>query len=500
MPPRPAKKQSRHVAKSDYAFKTVPRAHQLSAFNLARDVEAFALFMEQGTGKTKVDIDCSAWAYQQGLIDAWVIVAPAGVHLNWSRQELPKHLPAHVDARVVEWQSAKARSKGFQTALDEALAPGGFPILCLNVEAVLTEPGVDALRRWLMTRRCKGTIDESSIIKNPKAQRTKLLLKARKHLVQRRVLNGTPVTTGPLNLFSQCQFLDEAIFGYTSYYAFSHHYAEWTKKRNWAQGRDYEELICYRNLDELTARLRPYSFRVTKTECLDLPPKVYSPPRYFELSPEQKRLYESLRDDFVAELDSVRVTAPLAITRLLRLQQIACGYLPSGEDGLVQPIPGPNPRLAALLAKFEETEPRKAIVWGRFRQDILLVSAALREAYGDDAVVTYDGANPKTRTAGKEAFQDPNSLVRFFIGNPQAAGRGLDLYEAEMVEYYSNSFSLEQRLQSEDRAHRDGLKHTVVYGDYIALGTVDEHIVQALRDNQDVAETVVSQLQNWLRS
>lgn len=502
MPARSTAARSRRpsIAPASYAFHTAPRAHQRAVFDRAKDLAYFALLMEQGTGKTKVDIDCSAYSYEAGLIDAWAIVAPAGVHLNWTRQELPKHLPPRLTgAAFLAWDSSRARTKSFQRDLASVLA-APFPIVSFNAEALLTDPGLDALRALLRGRRCKLTIDESSLIKNVKAQRTTLLLKAGKLAVQRRILNGTPVTNGPLNLYSQMLFLDEDILGFSSYYTFAHHYAEWTKKRNWSQGRDYEELVAYKHLDELVAKIAPVSFRVTKAECLDLPPAIELPPRYYELTPEQRAIYEALRDEFLVELGGRTITAALALTRLLRLQQVCCGYLPGAEAGEMYPIPGPNRRIETLLTQVSETEPRKAIIWCRFREDVRRVAASLREEYGINVVVTYDGSTGQdARDTAKRQFQAPKSLVRFFVGNPAAGGRGLDLYAAEHVYRYSSSFSLEQRLQADARAHRDGLTHPVSYSDLVALGTVDEHIAATLAAGKDVAEGIVGALPRWLK-
>lgn len=492
---KPAIAATPRAATGPYKFKTEPRLHQRRAWEMARECSAFALLMEMGTGKSKVEIDSSAWSKERGLIDSWIVLAPSGVHMNWVRQELPKHLPERLKAKWIGWDSGKARSKKFLKEL-EAVYASPFPIVAMNIEAILTEPGLEVLRRLGRGSRCKLTIDESSLIKSVKAARTKLLIKGAPLFKQRRILNGTPITNGPLNLYSQFAFLDPKILGFRSYYAFSHRYAEWKAQRNWAQGRDYEELIGYQNLDELIAKIEPHSYRVLKKDCLDLPPKVYAPPRYFELSKEQARLYVDLRDEFVAELDGNLITANLALTRLLRLQQVTCGYLPA--EGALVPVPGKDPRMEALLEVLEEAAPKKAIIWCRFQEDIKRVRAALTGVYGGDSAVTYDGnTSADMREYALTSFQSKSSPVRFFVGNPAAGGRGLDLYAAEMVIYFSNSFSLEQRQQSEDRAHRHGLTHSVTYVDLVAQGTVDEQIIEALRSGQELASGILSKLRSW---
>lgn len=492
-------KSARHIKRRDYTFKTEPRDHQLEAFLRCREAEAFALLMEQGTGKTKVDLDATAYSYLAGLIDTHIVIAPNGVQLNWVDQEIPRHLPDLVEAKVLLWPTGGGRTKRFERDLNKALATKGLVIFAMNIDAVITEAGQEALRRFLYGRQCKLTIDESTLIKNPKAQRTKILRKAGRVAVQRRILTGTPITTGPLDLFSQLNFLDENILEQRSFYTFKHHYAEWEKHHNWAQGHDYEELIGYKNLDELTSRMAPISYRVTKDECLDLPPKIRTT-RYVELSSVQRRLYTKLKDDFIIEVGTGVVTATMALVRLLRLQQLICGYLPIDDEKGVTLLPGPNNRIRSVMDLAEEVT-GKTVIWARFRKDIELLAIALRKRFGDEAVVTYDGSTPsmKLKAEARKAFQDPKSRVNWFISNAQSGGRGLDLYRAHNMFFYSNYFSWERRIQAEDRGHRYGLENKLNIIDFVAHDTVDERILEVLVSRGNVADNFMGNLMKWLR-
>ena len=268
-------------------------------------------------------------------------------------------------------------------------------------------------------------------------------------------------------------------------------------------------LIEYKNLPELHDMIKDDSSRVLKTDVLDLPPKLYSK-RFFDMSSKQQKLYEELRDHYIADLEGSNVSADLAITRMLRLQQITCGYVAVEEATCPDPdnpdyieyinktvqIEEKNLRLK-LLEEICETLEGKAIIWARFTNDIDMIMDML----GDKAV-RYDG---KTKTDDRaraiESFQHDkdNDGAQFFVANAQAAGTGLTLTKATTVIYYNNNFKLADRLQSEDRAHRIGQEHPVQYIDLVANGTVDEHIINALVEKKDIAAIITGdEVKDWL--
>lgn len=494
------------ITPMDYRFKTQPFDHQMEAFMLSRDEEYFALLMEQGTGKTKIIIDNAAWLYGQGHIDTLLVFAPNGVHRNWVTDEIPMHMPDEVDWEAHVWRAGDFDRKQTHTSMAKLLRKkpeDGLAVFAINIEAVLTKGGLKVVEAFLKGRRVFAVVDESTIIKTPGAQRTKKMIgvgKARGLAglsKYRRILDGTPITQGPFDLFAPFNFLHPDILGFTSFYSFKHHYGEFEKQMNWQAGKEYETLTEYRNLDELQKSIAPYTFAITKDECLDLPPKVYQK-RYFQLNKDQRKVYNSLRDEFIADLDSgERITAALAMTRLMRLQQIASNYIGT-EDGEKQ-ISDSNPRLKELLAVIENSP--KTIIWCRFIRDVDDVVAALAES--GLRVVRYDGkvkqadrADAIARFQGYEPDKTPiNEALQAdaFVGSPDAAGRGLTLHAANLVIYYSNSFKSGARMQSEDRAHRAGLKHSVTYVDLIAEETIDEHIVEVLRSKRKLADEVVGE-------
>ena len=237
----------------NYKFKTPPYKHQLTALEKSWNRETYAYFMEMGTGKTKVLIDNMAMLYDKGKIDGALIVAPKGVIGTWYNQEIPTHLPDHIEKMSVLWQSniTKGQSKklGNLFQIGEELQ-----ILIMNVEALSTVKGVNFASKFLLSHNALMVVDESTTIKNPKAKRTKNILKLSKGAKYRRVLTGSPVTKNPLDLYSQCEFLDPYLLDFHSYYAFRNRYAEMRTAH--FSGRSVQIVSKFRHLDELSESLK----------------------------------------------------------------------------------------------------------------------------------------------------------------------------------------------------------------------------------------------------
>ena len=477
--------------KMKYKFKTKPYKHQLPALAKSWHKENFAYFMEMGTGKTKVLIDNLAMLYDKGKIDGALIIAPKGVVKTWYEQELPTHLASHIENVTVLWQSNI--TKGQQEKLESLYEiETALHILIMNVEALSTDKGVKFASKFLNSHKVLMAIDESTTIKTPTAKRTKNIIGLGKYAKYKRIMTGSPVTKNPLDLYSQCEFLDPYLLDFTSYYAFRNRYAE--MKTMHLRGRSIQVVDEFKNLGELSDTVKKFSERILKEDCLDLPPKNWIK-RHISLSNEQKKIYDQMKKAAMAVLNGKVTTTMTVLTQLMRLHQITCGHF-TADDGSTQLIP--NNRITELMNILEETE-GKAIIWANYQKDMTQILSNINKKYGPGSVVDYYGLTPQEdRQDNIRKFQsDPK--CRFMVGTPSTGGYGITLTAANTVIYYSNGYDLEKRLQSEDRAHRIGQKKNVTYIDIICEDTVDEKIVKALRDKINIASEVLGEeLREWI--
>ena len=475
----------------DYKFKTKPYKHQMTALEKSWNRENYAYFMEMGTGKTKVLIDNLAMLYDKGKVNGALIIAPKGVVGTWYNNELPTHLPDHIENVTVLWKSNITKKQ--QEDLDTLFQEGeGLHILIMNVEAFSTTKGMEFAHKFLSCHRTMMAIDESTTIKTPTAKRTKNILGLAKSAVYRRIMTGSPVTKNPLDLYTQCDFLSPWLLDFTSYYAFRNRYAE--MKTLHMHGRQIQIVNGFKNLGELSDKLKEFSYRVLKDDCLDLPDKIFIK-REIQLSPDQRRLYDQMKKEAIAVLKGKQSTTVNTLTQLMRLQQITCGHF-TADDGATQPIA--NNRITELMDVLEETE-GKAIIWAHYQYDITAIINAVSKKYGEESIVDYYGLTPQEeRQPNIKRFQD-DPKCRFIVGTPSTGGYGITLTAANTVIYYSNGYDLEKRLQSEDRAHRIGQKKSVTYVDIMADDTVDEKIVKALRKKINIASEVLGEeLRSWI--
>ena len=475
----------------NYKFKMKPYAHQMTALEKSWNRECYAYFMEMGTGKTKVLIDNMSMLYDKGKIDGALIIAPKGVVKTWYEQELPAHLPDHIDIVSILWQSNITKKQ--QEKLDSVLKTGeDLHILVMNVEALSTTKGVEFALKFINCHNTMMAIDESTTIKNPGAKRTKNIIKLGEKAKYRRIMTGSPVTKNPLDLYSQCEFLDPYLLDFTSYYAFRNRYAE--MKTLHVRGRSIQVVKKFVNLGELSETLKNFSYRVLKEDCLDLPPKNWIK-RYITLTPDQFKVYDQMKRQAVAHLNGKASSTMTVLTQLMRLQQITCGHFVA-NDGSTQDIK--SNRINELMDVLSEIE-GKVIIWGHWQKDIKNIIKAIVDEYGPGSVVDYYGLTPQDeRQENIREFQN-NPECRFIVGTPQTGGYGITLTQANTVVYFSNGYDLEKRLQSEDRAHRIGQKKSVTYVDLICEDTVDEKIVKALKDKINIASEVLGEeLKSWI--
>ena len=474
------------MEKQKYNFKTPPYEHQRKALELGWSKESFAYFMEMGTGKTKVLIDNLGVLFSQNLINAGLIIAPKSVYTIWQNDELPKHL--NVPYNSILWKPT-LKEKNIKEFIEKDIDQ--LKLLVMNVEAFSTKKGLKFAEDFVKKHHCLMSIDESTAIKNNKAIRTKNILKLRKIAKYRRILTGSPITKNPLDLYTQCYFLDPNHLGFKSLYAFKNYHCHFEIMH--FGDREIATPVGFKNLEEIENKLPNFSFRVTKEECLDLPKKLYTV-RYVQLTDEQKKLYDQIESEARANLQQNEMTVNNVLTEILRLHQITAGFF-TGDSGTVELK---NNKLNTLMEVVESIE-GKAIIWANWVHNIEQIKEELIKEYGVNSTVTFYGkVTSEQRTEAIKQFHN-NPECRFFVANPSTGGYGLTLTQATTVIYYSNSYNAEHRMQSEERAHRIGQTEKVTYVDLITEDTVDEKIVKALKTKFRLsAQTLGEVVRTWI--
>ena len=481
-----------------FEFTTKPYAHQEQVVADTALNPYWAYFLEMGCGKSKILLDKIAVLASINKIHAAVIIAPKGVYSNWVNKEIPQHFSNKIPYITLKWGD---KTKTFKETWKELLQPGhianSFVFFVINIEALSSKSGGQALTDFLnkFAPECLICCDESTVIKNPKAKRTVAAVRAAHKCYYRAILTGSPVTKSPLDLYAQCAFLKSGILGHTSFYTFRNEYAIMKDQINPYNGATFKQVVGYRNEDKLGDLLKTFSTRITKQECLDLPEKLYTI-REVEMTPEQKAYYTAIKKENLALLENGdQISAQMAITRLLRMHQIVCGWIKT-DTGIEIPIK--NNRLTELMNILEETS-GKVIIWANYRANIKEIVSSIEKAYGKESVVSYFGDTSQTdRELAVKRFQE-DPTCRFFIGNTQTGGYGITLTAATTTIYYSNNYDLEKRLQSEDRNHRIGQTSKVQYIDIVTPGTVDLKILKALKAKIQIADAILGDnAKDWL--
>ena len=509
-------------AEVEFNWITQPYDHQREWWSIIRDQPYFALEWEMGLGKTKTILDTCQWLHAKGEIDALLVITLKDVHRKWVEKEVPAHYPkGKADAAfwrrgIVDngmWVGPDARHR------TSILDTKNFAVASINFDSVHRKAGMKFCERFLRHRKAAIVVDESHKIKSPKAAATKACFKLGKMAKRRWIMTGTMSTGSTLDAWSQYTFLDPMIVNNMPYWAFKNEFAiqeqvgdktfeTWEKNPVTGRSEKVKKPVMavtgFKNEDKLAAMLDPYRSRLLKEDCLDLPPKLYRM-RSFEMTDKMREAYEGMLRDYLVEIDGDRtMTATMAMTKLIRLQQITCNYLvPDDIDPEAEDIPGiriedKNPRVEAMMEELEKVN-GMGIVWSYKRFSLREIADELRTAYGDASVVEYHGGvSDDDKAANLLKFQEER--CRWFVGNPQSGGTGIDLVQAQDMVYHDNSFNLALRLQSEDRFHRIGQEgSTCTITDIECLGTIDRQQLSRLKDKKGIAARVSGDnLKAWL--
>lgn len=474
-------------------FRVPAWEHQLREWE-HRDDKARMLRWQMRTGKTKAMIDLACYHWERGNIDGVIVVGPNNVHLNWARKEVPKHIWSDVWHRSVAWDTSKSRNVSWCQWFDRFCEPTGrhLDFFMVNFEALANKRFLkEFLPRFLKTHpRYMLIVDETHDIRGPKSDRSKEVRRLRTKAVIRRGLSGTITDNSPLHAWSQYEALQEAALGYLKYEDFEAHFA--VKEATWVVrgGRRSQvlQITDYQNLDELTAAMAKMTSVVLRSECGDLPDLV-DEPLYFEMAPEQKRLYNQLVLKALARLDGGDVI-PVKEGGALKtqLQQVASGWYVDEDGEVVEVVPdGQNPRLKALESQLALVGP-KTVIFCRFREDIVRVMRRCK-LVGLKPVDYYGGTKKRDRERNEDAFMN-DPTVGPLVGQPLACGQGLDFSVADDIVWYSHlDGDLIKRKQADERAtQKGGGKVTITK--LIAVGSGDEQLLVDLDEKDKVSEEV----------
>lgn len=499
----------------DNRFRIPNWAHQQVEWDKHRNDPARALLWQMRTGKTKSVIDKACYLFEEAEIDAVLLVAQNGIHDNWVRKELPKHLWDGIDYRAHVWRSGArhgtiAERQAHDASLDRVLDDyyEGFPIFAVNTEALINPHAQIAIRKLYRRRKVYLVIDESHDFRTPSSTRSRVARGLGKRSAYKTILSGTPVHNTPLAAYAQFDILHPGALGHETYTAFKNEYAEFTQQTI-GNGRTFPKLSGYKNLEKLRDHIAYWSTIVLRSDCEDLPEIVRSR-RVFSMNISSDRVYTELKRSYGAHLTEAEAGIDTFIdgenpgVRMMKMQQALSGFVITETYetvSLVSPDET-NPRVQALLDELVEAPDEKAIVWAQFHADIAIVRKALTQL--NIKFVEYHGLIPSAaRPALIEQFQkDPDTKV--FLGQPKSGGQGLDLSAASKIIWYSHTFDAIVRDQASERATKMGGESIgvvdIVGFDGGGRATIDDLIINALDSKQNVSDYVAGPGLKDLRS
>lgn len=531
----------------NFLYKTEPRKHQVDCFNFIYSLflsgkNYGALFMEQGTGKTKVAIDIASNLYKENKIDSVMLIAPNGVQDQWADEQLPLHSPVPFSPFIWENNGSAKYTRALFDFIKSK--PSALKWFFINVEAFSSDTPMPIFKEYVSMNKTLVIVDEATRIKSPDAKRTQNIIQGLSRLTKlgkrvtgieplskyRLILTGTPVTTGPYNVWSMFEFLEHDYFK-RDFMSFKGHFGiqiqdenkrsrktyyrqisenEIKQIRQYHQkGKSFEDISRimriaessvmylvnnpsvrspYKNLDELKSQIASVAFTVRKKDCLDLPDKILEH-RYVKMTAEQTRIYKELVEQMMSAYKGVELEVVNKLVLIGRLQQITGGFFPGKtdfEDGVLIPF-DTNPKLNALVEDIDELSDESIIVVARFTAELKQLYTRLTFEYPDKTVgLVYGGVSNKDRSDLLTRFK--NGDLNILVANARTIGVGQNLQTSHTTLFYSNSFSFEEREQMEDRTHRDGQGEAPLYKDYIVKGTVDERVLNVLKEKRDLSD------------
>jgi len=443
--------------------KPTPFRNQFVGLEWLNYFKAHALLWEMGTGKTRVAIEGFTLNNKKGEVEKCLVVCPLSLVNKWVEE-------------VEKWSNYSGIAlKGTKKNKLQALNDDFYDFYIMSYDSVA------GLRKELhnkVNNRWMIVADESQKIKNPHAKRTKELLSLGELTEYKMILTGTPVTQHAYDLFSQFLFLNGGR-------SFGLNYDRFINKYFWRNG--WKLFLNRGSAETISNKIYEWSTRFRKEECVDIPEKLYVN-RVIDLPMSNKIKYDEMVNYCITQIEnSEKVTAPIILTQLLRLSQITSGFVVDSSEKIVDFET--NPKLEALRDILEESNSNgnQLVVWSRFKHDIDRIYKLANEMK-ISCVKLYGDTKIDERTKNIKEFQD--GKARILVGTQGTGGLGVDLTAANIVVFYSNDYSLMNRLQSEDRVHRAGQTKKVTYIDIIAKETIDVGISKILKAKKNVADLI----------
>ena len=422
----------------------------------------FALLWEMGTGKTRTAIETFIVYQKRGIVDKCLVVCPLSVIDNWENE-------------IYKWSDCSVTIlRGTKEEKLMLIENEQSDFYITNYEALLTFGEI--LQQWI-DQSTMIVADESTKIKNPNAKRSKALIKLGRYTKYKMIMTGTPITQHAYDLFAPFLFLDGGESYGLSYQKFLERYF-------WQNG--YKLIPRQDSLERISNKMYLRALRFMKKECIDIPDKIYTQ-RIVELPPYNLQKYKEMRDYAITQIESSeKITAAIILVQLLRLSQITSGFVV--DENHQETNFTDNPKIDCLEEILEDIGNSKVIIWARFQRDVENIMELLKKI-DIKGVALYREIKPEERDRNIRKFQnDPE--IRVLVGTPGTGGLGINLTAANIVIYYSNSYSLQDRLQSEDRTHRAGQTNKVTYIDILAKETIDIGIHKILRAKKQVADII----------
>ena len=435
--------------------------HQKDAYEKLIKAKVSALYCDTGTGKTRTALELALKRLEQGKVDCLLWLCPVSV-----KQTIADEIEKHTEGVSYELIQPK-KIKNWQSN-----------IFIAGIESTSSSDRLNfRLYDLIQKKRCFVIVDESSLIKNPMAQRTQNIWRLGEQSKYKLILSGTPLSNGEEDLFAQWYFLDKRILGYTSYYSFAANHLEMDPD---IPGR----VLRAFNKELLSRKIASYTYQITKAECLDLPDRTYST-RYFDMTRKQQRIYQETMEKMLMNISYDGFESYSILNLFTALQKIVSGLTRYGFSIFNNPLD--NPRIQALLENIENLPDEKVIIWCKFQHEIETITELLKSQYGKNEVSQVWG-----KVKGKKRDEQLNNFKnksRFLVANKECAAFGLNLQFCAYELFYSNNFNWATRYQAEDRIYRQGQQNNVHIIDIVCNNSIDERIQEVLFNKESMVKS-----------